>query len=321
MPANDPPVLPRILAVLLGLVGLVVLYLDVVQEASVGHRVVFDGPHQIGDHTLRLRERAAAAGVSVDILFGAAVIAGTAPVPVVADASPDHYTQRYGSRYALLAPATLRGPWHLLELSIGVSGQTHRKLELNEDGRYRVLPLGPATSSTRLLVPAPTLILLAIALLVARGLRTPFPANPTVLLVLLTAAAGAFLAWPIMLNAGIAQALPAAALGLAATVLVALAGGPRAQRWVGCRTRLQRLVRGALIACLLLGVFVAVTVNVHGFITPVLRPPGQALSPGDWFMQDFIMPTFALTFLGLLPALIGGSLYGLSLNDAPAPHA
>ena len=309
----------RIVAGILMLLGLMVLFSDVAHELSTGKRVVFDGPVTVGDQVLSLRERQTDAGTLVDIVFGDAVASGNEPVIVVPDASPDEYTQRYGARFALIAPVHKGGLWSVLEASPDVAG--HRRVELNEDGSHRVVFPHQEASPRRSLLPAPTIVLLGIALLVALGLRPAPEATPTVLLVLLTAAVGALLAWPIMLKVGVNQTLPAAVLGLGITALVALAAGPRAQGWLYGQTRLRRVVRGAVVACLLLGVLVAVTDNIQGFIAPVFRPPGQTLSPGEWFMQDFIMPTFALTMLGALPAVIGGVVYGLSQSAVPTNNA
>lgn len=305
----------RILAALLVLFGLVALYTDVARELSAVQRVVFDGPLAIGAKTLSLQERHTAAGTFVDIVFGDDVITGTEAVMVVPDAATGTYTQRYGTRFALLQSAGSDGLWNLLEVSPDPAG--HRRIELHKDGSQRVVFPHQHDLTRRSLLPAPTLVLLGIALFIMRGLPPARAATPTLLLVLLTAAGGAVLAWPIMLKVGIAQSLPAAVLGLGVTALVALAAGPRAQRWLSGQPHARRALRGAVIACLLLGVLVAVTVNIQGFIAPVFRPPGQTLSPGEWFMQDFIMPTFALTALGTLPAVVGGAIYGLSLRATP----
>jgi hypothetical protein len=323
---DDPRIrlLARLIAGAAIAVGAFYLGGDLLAPAPTHDRVRFDAPVEIGPHTLALAQRRTSDGVFVDVQYGPHTIAGVAPV--MANTTPGGVYARYATRFTLYAPRAPQGKWKLVEVDAASSVPGVRLIELPADPPRAVMLESPTLTATQSelarltlgstprpvpLLPGPTLLLLGAAVWLSLGTRRPAALAPTINLVLVLAALGAMIAWPMLLHVGAGPGLPAAVLGLIVTLIVAAAAGPRLQA-IAFRGRAgSSALAGALVGAGLLGVFVLAAVNIQGFIAPVFRPPGEGLSPAAWFMTDFVTPALAIGGTFLLPALLGGVVYAL----------
>lgn len=154
--------------------------------------------------------------------------------------------------------------------------------------------------------PGPLLLAAGLALLVA--VRRP-RAAATLLLVTTLLGLASVIGWPLIMGDP-RRLVPVVALASLLVLLVALAAGPRAERWASMGGVLRRLFCGGAIGAVLLGVFVFAFVNISGFIAPVFRPPDASLTPGEWFANDLLRPAIAMLAAAVVPASLCGAIYG-----------
>lgn len=302
-------------------------------EPPVRQPVAVPGPAQFAGHDVALVERPGPVPdrVFVDVRVGGRVLPGRVPIPLDPSAASDDYRARYAGRFEAFAP---RDPahtsWQLLEIRSEASDSArvaYRLIEIAPDGGVgldeRSVPADAARAHLmrrtlgtapppRVAIPAPVFILAAATLLLFAWWRPPPAGRATLSLVLGMSAAASVVAWPAMLHEGLARTLPAPLIAMAVTAAVALAAGPRLQRWTAAAGRGRALLAGMAAGVGLLAVFVAAQVNVAAFIAPVFRPPGGAFSPADWFVHDYLAPAAMLLGTGLPLAVAAGACYGLA---------
>ena len=334
----DPPRLGT-LAIALVLLALGAMQISRALQAEATERTVVTapGPIDVDGQTLALVERPGPAPHTpyVDIVAGDQLIAGQEPVWVDMTADPDDYAQRYAGRFTLFEPRTPEETgWQLLEILhefSDVSIVVFRLVEIEPDGNVEnelgmmrapyasgqltKMTLGTAPAP-KFVFPAPLLLLVA-AWLALRSLVRPLPAAwPTVLLTGAMAALASLVAWPPMLQLGLARTLAPPVLALGVALLVALAAGPKAQALATRGGPVRAAWVGAAVGVALLGLFVLVQVNVGAFVAPVFRPPGGPLSPAQWLVRDFVAPATLLGATGLPLAVVAGACYGLLCRAA-----
>ena len=305
------------------ILGGVLLIGDLTHPTPVRQRLNFDGPQNALLRHLALREREQDGQTYIDVALDDHTVAASEPANVNQNAQLSNYADRYGTRFVLYEPLREVSDWHLIEhltpaqvrvIAFGVDGAptvTRQSIATPARRAQRRLETVGAVPRVVAAVPGPTFMLFGAALWLAAGLRVAPAARFTQVLVLAQAVLGTLVAWPILLYSGLRQSFPAMSVALMVTLLVATAFGPWLQAKVFGHGGAQSTWRGALAGLLTLGVFVLIVVNVNGFIAPVFRPPDAGLSPGDWFMQDFVTPATALLSMGAVPALILGFLYGV----------
>lgn len=328
--------LPRLGALAIALALLAVGAAQILRALQAGAHlrtaVAEPGPVVIGSATLALVERAGPTPhrAYVDIVAGARRLNATTPVWIDPGAGIDDYARRYARRYTVFAPQDpARTGWQLLEIDHAASDASRvafRLVELGPDGSVQVqtqtLPTGQARAelarltlglapAPKFVFPAPLLMLVA-AWLALRTVWRPTPAAwPTLILAAVMTALASLVAWPPMLQLGLARTLPGPVLAFAAVLLLAAAAGPKVQALASRGGRLHAAWVGAATGTALLVLFVLVQVNVAAFVAPVFRPPGGALSPAQWLVRDFVAPMALIGGTGLPLAVVAGACYGL----------
>ncbi|MEM6638460.1 MAG: hypothetical protein AAF610_01020 [Pseudomonadota bacterium] len=158
------------------------------------------------------------------------------------------------------------------------------------------------------LLPGPALVSLALWWLAAR-LPIASARRSGLRLALALLFVGSLAGWPIVLMAP-TRLFPAVVLATMIALAVSFAVSARVARDMAMRTRVGAAARGGVFGLGILVVFTAAFVNIHGFITPVFRPPDASLSPGAWLHHDFIRPAISLMFAAMLPSALFGVVYG-----------
>lgn len=311
--------------------GGMLLFASDVIEASVERRPArFDGPMDVQGQTLMLRETRQTNGLRVDLVWGEDAVVSDLPITPDARAEVSDYAGRYAGQLWLYAANSTSLPWHLVVVDrSGVAPQYTRyvlnaaapqeirrvsgdRATMREDFNLE-LRRRPNRHRLHFIVPPPALVLIGALILLWRARPQP-RATPTLAMMLGMAALASFVAWPVMMHLGPARSLPPALLALCITLLVALAFAARWQAAVGARSLFGRIALGNVCALVLLAAFTVVWVQINGFMAPVFRAPGAGLSPGEWFVRDMVAPSLAVGGLGLIPALVSGTLYGAYLR-------
>ena len=291
----------------LALLGAALTVLDLARWASQPTYALLTGPLQVGDQKVALR---ASADGAVDVTLGDSVIATNVTRTLANAVNDAPYQQRFAHTIMVVTPAGQRVPVALAIAPLDADGLP-RLVPLATD-RAIQLPVRPSP----LPVPGPTLMLLSLCL-GAGSRRRDMTAAPTIILAAGLAMLGSVAGWPLVLRAPL-PLLPPVTLALLLVLGVAALFGARAQRFARSSSRAGRWFRGAAVGLGLLGVFIAAYVNLRGFITPIFRPPDATLTPGEWLHNDFVLPSVALLASGLLPAVLGGALYGARLDRRDA---
>lgn len=314
------------IAVILIVVGVLLFATDVIESSVERRAVAFDGPMDVQGQTLMLRETRGISGLNVDLVWGQDTIVTGLSVTPDARANLTDYAERYAGALWLYAPNPPSLPWHLVVVDRSDAEPQYARYVLNAAAPTQTQPVSgdlakmredfnlevlrrPSRKGLQLPLPPPALVLAGALLLIWRpGPRVS--SAPTLSLVFGMAALSSLVAWPVMMHLGPTRSLPPALLALGTTLLVALGFATRWQSAFAAKATFGRIVRGNVYALILLAVFTVVWVQINGFMAPIFRAPGAGLSPGEWFVRDMVAPSLAVSGLGLIPALVSGTLYG-----------